>query len=205
MVGRILQACDGLHARHCPLLQALQDLPEQEITLHTERTGYALAWVTLSDKGSVGLREDASGPCIGDMLREKLPLCHEQGFILPDDPLALRTLMLELSMGQGYDIICTTGGTGLTERDLTPEAMAPILDARLHGFEHAMMQESLTKTPHAMLSRAMVGIIKTNFGASLCVNLPGSVTAVQENLLPMLPALPHALKKLHGDTSDCSR
>ncbi len=205
VVGRILQPFDDAHARHCPLLSALTDIDEQEIELNAKREGYALAWITLSDKGAAGLREDLSGPSIGQILRDNLPLCHEQGFILPDDALALRALVLELALGQGYDIICTTGGTGLTKRDVTPEAMQAILDCRLHGFEQAMMQASLEKTPNAMLSRAMVGTIKREKDACLCINLPGSVKAVQENLAAILPALPHALKKLHGDNSNCAR
>ncbi len=188
------------HARYAPLLCALEDISQaQTLTLEKTRKDYALAWVTLSDKGSQGEREDKSGPLIGDMIRATLPLCHEQGFLLPDDAPALRTLLLELALGQGYDIICTTGGTGLGPRDVTPEAMLSCIDQRLYGFEQTMMAASLQKTPNAALSRAVVGTI----GTSLGINLPGSVKAVRENLEAILPALPHALHKIHGDSTDC--
>ncbi len=204
VVGRILQPLNP-HARHLPLLMALQPLQAQTVTVSMKKHGYSLAWVTLSDKGFAGLRIDESGPCIEKILSDELSLCHIQGFILPDDALSLRTLILELSLGQGYDIICTTGGTGLTQRDVTPEAIMPLLDKRLHGFEQAMLMASLQITPNAMLSRAVVGSINTCFGSTLCINLPGSVKAVQENLAAILPALPHALSKLHNDTSDCAQ
>ncbi len=204
IVGRILQPL-STHARYLPLLKAQQDMHPQNIAIDTKKHGYSLAWITLSDKGFAGLRIDESGPRIEEMLRAHMPLSHTQGFILPDDALALRALVLELSIGQGYDIICTTGGTGLTERDVTPEAIMPILDKRLHGFEQAMFLASLQITPHAMLSRAVVGSINTGFGATMCITLPGSVKAVQENLTAILPAMTHALKKLANDAGDCAR
>ena len=132
-------------------------------------------------------------------MRAALPLCHEQRFLLPDEPAALRALVLELAVGQGYDLIVSTGGTGLAPRDLTPEALLPVLDRRVPGFEQAMMQASLAKTPHAALSRALAGTV----GACLVLALPGSVRAAAENLAAALPALPHALEKLAGDTVDC--
>ncbi len=188
------------HACYLPLLRASTSLhTAEEACVEKGRQGHALAWVTLSDKGSVGQREDKSGPLIGEMLRNTMDFCHEQGFLLPDDAAALRTLLLELSLGQGYDIICTTGGTGLGPRDVTPEAMLACIDKRLYGFEQVMMAASLQKTPHAALSRAVVGTI----GNTLCLNLPGSVKAVRENLEAILPALPHALQKIHGDSTDC--
>ena len=155
--------------------------------------------VTLSDKGYAGQREDRSGPALQEALRAALPLCHEQRFLLPDEPAALRALVLELAVGQGYDLIVSTGGTGLAPRDLTPEALLPVLDRRVPGFEQAMMQASLAKTPHAALSRALAGTV----GACLVLALPGSVRAAAENLAAALPALPHALEKLAGDTVDC--
>ncbi len=183
-----------------PLVRAHYAM-EQEQTWHvrTQRQGYALAWITLSDKGSQGQRKDESGPRIAQLLRPHLPLCHEQGFLLPDDARALQALVTSLALEQEYDIICTTGGTGLGLRDVTPEAMQKVLDTRLPGFEQMMMQASLQKTPHAALSRAMVGLV----GRCLCINLPGSVKAVQENLTAIMPALPHALEKIHVQGVDC--
>lgn len=191
--------------RPCPLLLALTDwLPDgdgqaEARALPVSRAGYAVAVVTLSDKGDAGQREDRSGPALLDALRAALPLCHEQRFLLPDEPAALRALALELAVGQGYDLIVCTGGTGLAPRDLTPEALLPVLDRRVPGFEQAMMQASLAKTPRAALSRALAGTV----GACLVLALPGSARAAAENLAAVLPALPHALEKLAGDPADC--
>ncbi len=188
------------HTKYVPLLQASTDIEHgQSVEVQTQRKDYALAYITLSDKGSQGQREDTSGPLIEDMVRRTLPLNHAQGFLLPDDGNQLRTLLWELALGQGYDIICTTGGTGLGPRDVTPEAMLACIDKRLYGFEQMMMAASLQKTPHAALSRAVVGTI----GSCLCINLPGSRKAVQENLEAIVPALNHALQKIHGDSTDC--
>ncbi len=202
VVGRVLLLLgDSAHSTHCPMLKTLTPVHGGEMMFKVNRAAKALAWITLSDKGACGEREDTSGPAIGEAIRNAMPLSHEQGFLLPDDENALRTLLLELAFGQGYDLIITTGGTGLGERDVSPEATLRVIDKRLHGFEHAMMQTSLSKTPHAMISRAVVGVI----GKSICINLPGSKKAVLENLQAILPALPHALEKLQGDESDCAR
>ncbi len=200
VVGRVLlPSHDKAHAQMCPLLKALVPLDAGKLRVNIVRHGYALAWITLSDKGFIGQREDSSGPAIGDMLGQNLPLCHEQGFILPDEESSLRNLLIELSLGHGYDIICTTGGTGLGPRDVSVEATLAVLEKRLQGFEQLMMQTSLNKTPHASISRAVAGTI----GQCLCINFPGSKKAVEENLQALLPALPHALAKLLGDPADC--
>lgn len=196
-----LPACDVPHAVPCALVMALADMPAGPVRCRVVSEGYALAWVTLSDKGAQGDREDSSGPCIAGMVRAALPLRHEQGFMLPDEERALRALLTDLALVQGYDIILTTGGTGLGPRDVTPEATAAVLEKRLPGFEQAMMQASLAKTPHAVISRALAGTL----GGSIIINLPGSRKAVSENLEAVLPALPHALAKLQGDPSDCAR
>lgn len=185
----------------CPLLRALTDwnAPSEALSLTVSCAGFALACITLSDKGYAGKREDTSGPAMADMVRSILPLRHSQRFILPDDPSALRALVLELAAGQGYDLILTSGGTGLSPRDTTPEALLPLLSRRLPGFEQAMMQVSLAKTPHAALSRAIAGCI----GPCLLLALPGSHKAATENLAAVLPAILHALAKLQGDPTDC--
>ncbi len=188
------------HSVIAPLVRANTTLKAQKMELTPQRENLALAWITLSDKGAAGERVDSSGPTIETIIQENLQLNHSQGFILPDEAYALRALLTELSLGQGYDIICTTGGTGLSPRDITPEATLAVIDKRLPGFEQCMMQTSLSKTPHAVLSRAVVGII----GQSICLNLPGSRKAVDENLRAVVPALKHALDKLHGDTTDCA-
>jgi molybdopterin adenylyltransferase len=200
VTGRaVLPASQSPHALFCPLLQAVQPCTGGAFSLQSQRRGRALAWVTLSDKGSQGLREDSSGPAIETMVRKIMPLAHAQGFLLPDDAAQLSCLLYELA-GQGYDCICTTGGTGLGARDVSPQATARVLEYSLPGFVQAMMQASLSKTPHAALSRALAGVL----GKSIIINLPGSHKAVVENLAAVLPALPHALDKLQGDTTDCA-
>lgn len=190
---------ESLPAAHCPLLTALADLPAGPLELAPRKEGLSLAWVTLSDKGSRGQREDLSGPAIAAAVGAALPLCHCQGFLLPDEPAELRALLTDLALNQGYDLICTTGGTGLSPRDVTPQVTAALLDVPLPGFTQAMLAASLAKTPHAVISRAAAGVL----GRSIVVNLPGSRKAVVENLAAVLPALPHALAKLRGDPADC--
>ena len=194
-------ALDAPHTQICPLLEALTPIEAGTRTLAARREHWALAWITLSDKGAAGLRVDESGPLMAADTRAKLPLCHEQGFMIPDDPQTLRSLVMELALGQGYDLILTSGGTGLAPRDTTPEALLPIFERRLPGFEQAMMQASLAKTPTAAISRAVAGTL----GRTIVITLPGSRKAVSENLAAILPALGHALEKLHGDPSDCGK
>jgi molybdenum cofactor synthesis domain-containing protein len=163
--------------------------------------GISLAWITLSDKGAAGKRVDTSGPAIRQTLETTLELSDSMGFVIPDDIDRLRALVMDLTRRQGVDLVITTGGTGLAPRDQTPEAVINLLERRLPGFEQAMTAVSLTKTPHAMISRAVCGAIQ----GSILISLPGSPKAVKENLQAVLPALPHALAKLHGDPADCAR
>lgn len=186
-------------SRPCPWLQALRPVPALRHTFTSSRQGYAVACITLSDKGWIGEREDRSGPALLDLARSTLSVCHSSLFLLPDSPSALQALALELAYSHGYDLILTCGGTGLSPRDLTPEALLPLLSRRLPGLEHVMMATSLTKTPHAALSRAIAGTLDR----SLIIALPGSLRGATENLTAALAALPHALAKLAGDHADC--
>ena len=200
VVGRVLLphtalASEGPHAQICPLLEALTPLEAGTRTFAARREHWALAWITLSDKGAAGLRTDESGPLMASETRAKLPLCHEQGFMIPDDPQALRSLVMELALGQGYDLILTSGGTGLAPRDTTPEALLPLFDRRLPGFEQAMMRTSLAKTPTAAISRAVAG----TRGTSLIINLPGSEKAAKENLSAIIGALEHAMHMISAE------
>lgn len=192
------------HARLCPLLTAQTHIapppPDADVVnVHLLKKGYSLAWVTLSDKGSQGLRADESGPLIASMVEKALPLSFSQGFMLPDNELRLRSLLSELALTHGYDIICTTGGTGVAPTDITPQATSRVVDYELPGMSQAMLMASLAKTNRAMISRAVVGVL----GQTLIINLPGSRKAVKENLEAILPALGHTLEKLHNDPSDC--
>lgn len=165
------------------------------------KNGLALAWITLSDKGSQGLRADAAGPAIAETCAAALPLSLARGHIIPDEPRDLKALLVDLALTQGYDLIVTTGGTGLSPRDTTPEATLAVIERRLPGFEAAMLAASLVKTRHAMLSRAVAGTL----GQAIIVNVPGSPKAVRETLEAILPAIPHGLDKLRGDPSDCAQ
>ena len=161
--------------------------------------GLAVACITLSDKGYAGEREDTSGPVLLKMLAALSP-AKTQGFLLPDNPAALRSLVKELA-AKGWGLIVSTGGTGLSPRDLTPEALLPILDRRLPGFEQVMFAEGIKHTPHAVLSRCLAGTI----GQTMVLALPGSRRAAEEDLSVIIPILPHALEKLNGDMRDCGR
>ena len=164
------------------------------------RNGFALAWITLSDKGAAGQRVDASGPLVEELVRGAMPLSLARGFVLPDEERGIRALLSQLALLDGFDLICTTGGTGVAPRDVTPEATLAVIEKRLPGFERAMTLTSLAKTPHAAVSRAVCGTL----GGAVIVNLPGSPKAVRECLGALLPALAHTIEKLQGDPSDCA-
>lgn len=183
----LLQACEGVSATN-------------ELCLTLRRQGFSLAWVTMSDKGSRGQREDTAGPLAAELVGRSLPVSLSSGFILPDEQPALRAMLTDLALVQGFDLIVTSGGTGVAPRDITPEATLAVIEKRLPGFERAMTATSLAKTHHAVISRAVAGTL----GNSLVINLPGSPKAVRECLEPLLPALEHTLKKLQGDPSDCA-
>ena len=182
------------------LLKALQDADGGEFQFMVESHGYSVAWITLSDKGSVGERTDESGPLIGELVAGKLDLSIVQGFIIPDEGDQLKGLLTDLALVQGFDLILTTGGTGVGPRDITPEATVAVIEKRLPGFERAMTAASLAKTPHGAISRAVAGTL----GQAVIVNMPGSPKAVAECLEPLLPTFRHTLEKLQGDPSDCA-
>ncbi|MFO7983975.1 MAG: MogA/MoaB family molybdenum cofactor biosynthesis protein [Desulfuromonadales bacterium] len=160
---------------------------------------YSIGVLTLSDKGSQGKRLDESGRLASEILSELGRVSHYE--ILPDDTEKIVALLVQWIDEQGADLIVTTGGTGLSPRDITPEATQRVLDYEIPGIAEAMRTAGLAKTPHAMLSRAVAGVR----GRSLILNLPGSPKGVTENLQVVLPALEHALKKLRGDPADCAR
>jgi molybdopterin adenylyltransferase len=156
--------------------------------------------LTLSDKGSVGQRRDVSGPVIREML-DGLGIQVEITDVIPDDTDLIRSRLITWTDEMHLDLILTTGGTGLSPRDVTPEATLTVIDRRVPGMEEVMRAESLKKTPHAMISRAVAGTRQQ----TLIVNLPGSPKAARECLESIAPALPHALDKLGGDMSDCGQ
>jgi len=133
-------------------------------------------------------------------------ILEEQGFsivkkdIVPDDRLRIADTLIAWVEKDHLALIVTSGGTGLSPSDVTPQAMENVLDYEVPGMAEAMRAASLKKTPHAMISRARAGVRKT----SLIINLPGSPGGAMENLQVVLPALNHALSKLAGDISDCA-
>ena len=159
---------------------------------------FTAAIVTLSDKGSQGEREDKSGPAIQEIL-EKEGYSVIETLLLPDGIQPLASQLSRLADQRQVNVIFTTGGTGFSERDLTPEATIQVCDRMANGIAEAMRQYSLTITGRAMLSRAVSGIRKK----TLIVNLPGSPKAVKESLEYILPQLDHGLDILRGTGGEC--
>ncbi len=157
------------------------------------------AIVTMSDKGAKGEREDTSSEEIKKLL-EEIPAKLEKYVMIPDDYQLIIDTLVELSDRHKVALIVTTGGTGLGSRDVTPEATKAVIDKEIPGMAEAMRFESLKKTPHAMLSRAVVGMR----GSTLIINLPGSPKAVRENFSVVLPAIKHAVEKIKGGQADCA-
>ncbi len=162
-------------------------------------TAFRIAILTLSDKGARGEREDESGRILHQMSDSLGTVDHYE--ILADEADLITARLVEWCDSRDLDLILTTGGTGVSPRDVTPQATQQVLDYEIPGMAEAMRAASLAKTPHAMLSRALAGVR----GQTLIVNLPGSPKAVRENFEVILPALPHALAKLKGDPSDCAQ
>lgn len=156
-----------------------------------------VAVLTLSDKGSRGERQDTSGPAIAEALKGVGDVKYYD--VLPDERALIRERLLHYA-GR-VDLILTTGGTGLSPRDVTPEATLDVVERQVPGIAEAMRMEGLKKTNRAMLSRAVAGVR----GQTLIVNLPGSPAAVKENLAVILDVLPHAVAKIKGSPEECAR
>ena len=156
--------------------------------------------LTASDSAYRGERTDESGPLIASVLEKAgAEIVHQK--VLPDEEAALALEMKYMADMLGADVVLTTGGTGLSPRDRTPEATRAVIDREVPGIAEALRAAGMSKTPHAMLSRGVAGIR----GSTLIVNLPGSPRAVHEQLEVLLPALPHAVEILQGKAVDCAR
>lgn len=158
------------------------------------------AIITASDSGYRGERKDLSGPVIREILeREGYEVVAME--LLPDDRAMLAGKMQEIADSGQADLILTTGGTGFSSRDVTPEATDEVVERRVPGIPEAMRAYSMTITKRAMLSRATAGIR----GATLIINLPGSPKAVRESLEYIIGTLDHGLEVLTGEAVDCAR
>jgi molybdopterin adenylyltransferase len=153
--------------------------------------------LTISDKGSRGQRQDLSAGVIRDIVT-RLPGSVVKYEIVPDEADIIAGRISDWADGGGVDIILTTGGTGLSERDVTPEATLSVIDKEVPGIAEAMRLKSLEKTPTAILSRAVAGLR----GKCLVINLPGSPRAVRECLEVVLPAIPHAMEIIKGEVTE---
>lgn len=162
-------------------------------------TPWRIAVVTISDKGAAGQRQDLSGPALIAALQKLGDITTT--LLIPDEYEQIRQSLSDLCDRQAADLILTTGGTGLSSRDVTPEATLAVIDRQVPGIPEAIRAASLTITKRAMLSRAVAGIR----GRTLIINLPGSPKAALECLAVVLEVLPHALATLTGRSGDCAR
>ena len=165
-----------------------------------EKRPYQAAVITLSDKGSQGLRQDESGPVIVKRLEQEGYDVVEP-ILLPDGRDELEQHLRQLADQRQVDLILTTGGTGFGQRDVTPEATIAVADRQVPGIAEAIRAASMKVTQRAMLSRA-VSVIRKK---TLIINLPGSPKACQECMDVFLETIPHGLDLLRGGVSDCAR
>ncbi len=162
--------------------------------------GYRAAVITASDKGYAGERDDLSGKFLIESL-------EAQGYqvvsycVRPDDREMLAVEMMRLADNSLCDLILTTGGTGLSPRDVTPEATLSVADRLVPGISEAMRAFSMTVTPRAMLSRG----VSVTRGQTLIINMPGSLKAVQECFEIISGVLPHGIETMRGESGDCAR
>lgn len=161
---------------------------------------FTVGIITASDKGSSGEREDLSGKLIEDMVLSKGYKLMERK-IVPDDYDHIKNTMVYMADDLAVDLILTTGGTGFSKRDITPEVTEEVCTRMANGIAEAIRYYSLSITPRAMLSRAVSGIRNE----TLIINLPGSPKAVKESLDYALDSIDHGLAILKGSTGECAR
>ncbi len=153
----------------------------------------------ISDKGSKGEREDRSGPLVKELLGGDYQIIFYK--IIPDEMAIIKETLIHTSDELSLDLVLTSGGTGFSKRDVTPEATMAILEKPAPGIPELMRMHGFEQTPRAMLSRAVAGIR----GKTLIINLPGSERGVRESLEPVLPALSHGLNTLRGSSAECGQ
>jgi len=171
-----------------------------QVVQRIDRSAFQVVVLTLSDRGSRAETADTAGPAAAELVKTAMAAHVYRTQILPDDKDTLAARLRHYADGHDIDLILTVGGTGLSPRDVTPEAVRDVIERATPGLDEAMRLASLAVTPFAMLSRACSGIRRQ----TLIVSLPGSQRAAVENLQVILAALPHGLAKLRGDGSDCA-
>ena len=161
---------------------------------------FRVAIICMSDKGSRGEREDISTQVIEKIMLENNYLITKK-VLIPDEFQTIKDTLIEICDYNHADLILTTGGTGFSKRDVTPEATEDIIEKRVPGISEAIRAYSMSITKRAMLSRATAGIRKN----TLIINMPGSPKAVEESLTYIIPELKHGLEILVGSATDCAR
>ncbi|MFY9270437.1 MAG: MogA/MoaB family molybdenum cofactor biosynthesis protein [Candidatus Manganitrophaceae bacterium] len=159
---------------------------------------FSVAILTVSDKGAAGQREDGSGLLLHQLV-EQLPGKVVAYEVVPDEKEVIQNRLSFFCDQTRVDLVLTTGGTGLSPRDVTPEATLAVIDRLVPGMGEIMRIEGYRKNPKAILSRAVAGVRKK----TLIVNFPGSPRGVRENFEILLPTLPHAIEKMKGEEAEC--
>lgn len=160
---------------------------------------YKAGILIMSDKGSRGEREDLSGLKIREMLEDNYSV--EYYDMIPDEKEVIIEKLIHVCDELKLDLLLTSGGTGFSKRDVTPDACMEVIEKPIPGISEAIRAYGMTKTPKSMLSRAVAGIR----GRTIIINLPGSVKGVTESLEVVLPVLPHGIDILRGDATECGQ
>lgn len=197
-VGDCIMPREGFFAR---VLRSGPLHPGDSLSVDPELEKLRWAVITVSDRAAAGSREDGSGPVVSRLLSETLGGLELPPAVLPDDRELLAQKIRELADESVADLVVTTGGTGLSPRDVTPEATRDVIDREVPGLAEEMRRSGLAATPRAVLSRAVCGLR----GSTLVANLSGSPKAASEQLQALLPVLPHALEVASGIPLDCGR
>ena len=164
------------------------------------KKGFKIAIITVSDKGYRGEREDRSGKYMLDYFKEKSWEISDYS-VVPDEIDIIKDKLIDICDSQKANLIITTGGTGFSERDVTPEATEVVIERKVPGFSEIIRVEGQKKTPRAILSRGISGIRKK----TLIINLPGSIKGVKDSLEIIYPQLPHGIDILTGRDAECGQ